>query len=1047
MPYNIYKRLYKKTVCLICAIAVIGGCVFPIVRAVGTVKVSSFDFETDSAGIKTVTSGSLLGTQITSRTDKYNMNIWSISADSEDSENRVLKIKMSDNDSEGKTAQYRVGVMILNDGKKPYKLAVGTKYTITMRYKVLNGGTAKSGWLYFSQSPSIFTSADDTWGLIKPEYNAFGGLHNDETGKKNRVLDNVNHDNFNTGDLTDLNGNRVVKGEWITFAYTFTARGDITGGNDYLALAACATIDSEVYIDDICIAEAPAKAIAFDSNGGTHVNTVFGIDGDEIKIPDDPQKEGYDFAGWYTDKGFTERFAYEKWAEIGTSVVTAYARWEEAAAKTDVTFEDYPENWTYRAVAPEYNKRFSRLAALDTTVKPGETALRLSVNETLKKSDYTYFLLNNKENGLKTEAGKKYIVSFEYFADTVTEPLNLRAATADESNVWIGKKEYSDSTFTVTPQSCGKGWLKGNFIFTSYPAGEDGNLYDSLYILTSNYANPTVLYLDNICVREVRDIDCIAAIDPNNGESIIYKTGYSGDRVILPELDYNGHIFEGWSSNSYSAESNKKYEYTAGTVTVCAIWTPEGLPADANRDGALDIRDAVAVKEAVNLKKAYNDIPAADSDGNRKIENADIIKTLRLLSGTDTQTAGGRMSIGGTDVSQYKIVLPKSVSRVASLQTERLTELLNSDGGYSLNISYGASDESEYEILIGDTGRNTGVSKPEAGRYIICVKDKKLIIKAGDDEALAGTVMTLIGFYERCIERGIILSLNIGYSFCGNYYSGTDGYKYVWGDEFNGDELNRSLWVSSGESYKSDSVFGKDECIALKSEGCYVKDGNAVIFAEHDTQTNIFKHRQISTDGTHKFLYGCMEIRAKLSLYPGADALWFRSEKNSTAFQEIDLLENLDNPANIFSANLHYWGNNEKDHASLDHIDSTKEAKKYTLSGTNASLSDDYHIYSLEWNKDKITYCVDGKPFFAYEIKNGMKRTVETENGTKVIETGAETFRQACTTFLSTTMGSATYGPKWKAGDPDRVELLIDYIRLYQRDCDNGYSKETLKNQ
>ena len=211
---------------------------------------------------------------------------------------------------------------------------------------------------------------------------------------------------------------------------------------------------------------------------------------------------------------------------------------------------------------------------------------------------------------------------------------------------------------------------------------------------------------------------------------------------------------------------------------------------------------------------------------------------------------------------------------------------------------------------------------------------------------------------------------------------------------------------------------------------------NLRIYAEYDTETGNFTHRQISTKGTHEFLYGCLEIRAKLSVYPGADALWFSSDvSQETGYsQEIDLLEDLSFPTNQFASNLHFWG---ASHGSLDSTQYNKD-KVYTLPDSQGNLSDNYHIFTLEWDPDTIKYCVDGKAFFAYDIKNGL-----TTNEGKCV--GADTFRQAVFTMMSTTMGASSYGPKWQEGDPERVELRVDYVRLYQCKSDKGYSREILK--
>ena len=43
--------------------------------------------------------------------------------------------------------------------------------------------------------------------------------------------------------------------------------------------------------------------ITFDSNGGTKIADIKVEDGEVVKLPEAPKKEGYKFLGWTTDKG------------------------------------------------------------------------------------------------------------------------------------------------------------------------------------------------------------------------------------------------------------------------------------------------------------------------------------------------------------------------------------------------------------------------------------------------------------------------------------------------------------------------------------------------------------------------------------------------------------------------------------------------------------------------------------------------------------------------------------------------------------------------
>ena len=71
--------------------------------------------------------------------------------------------------------------------------------------------------------------------------------------------------------------------------------------------------------------------ITFNSNGGSFVSSQFVKEGGYISKPTNPTKEGYVFAGWYTNSSLTNEYAFNSsvWSNL-----TLYAKWEETQDKT-----------------------------------------------------------------------------------------------------------------------------------------------------------------------------------------------------------------------------------------------------------------------------------------------------------------------------------------------------------------------------------------------------------------------------------------------------------------------------------------------------------------------------------------------------------------------------------------------------------------------------------------------------------------------------------------------------------------------------------------
>ena len=70
----------------------------------------------------------------------------------------------------------------------------------------------------------------------------------------------------------------------------------------------------------------PYKAvkISFESNGGSAVPDLVAGAGGAVTAPEEPQREGYSFAGWYTDEGLTQYFDF---SVAPAENITLYARW------------------------------------------------------------------------------------------------------------------------------------------------------------------------------------------------------------------------------------------------------------------------------------------------------------------------------------------------------------------------------------------------------------------------------------------------------------------------------------------------------------------------------------------------------------------------------------------------------------------------------------------------------------------------------------------------------------------------------------------------
>lgn len=71
--------------------------------------------------------------------------------------------------------------------------------------------------------------------------------------------------------------------------------------------------------------------VTFNSNGGSAVASQRVKSGEQAKIPDTPEKDGYTFVGWYSDAALQNSFTF---ATAITCNITLYAKWDEKIPTT-----------------------------------------------------------------------------------------------------------------------------------------------------------------------------------------------------------------------------------------------------------------------------------------------------------------------------------------------------------------------------------------------------------------------------------------------------------------------------------------------------------------------------------------------------------------------------------------------------------------------------------------------------------------------------------------------------------------------------------------
>lgn len=238
-----------------------------------------------------------------------------------------------------------------------------------------------------------------------------------------------------------------------------------------------------------------------------------------------------------------------------------------------------------------------------------------------------------------------------------------------------------------------------------------------------------------------------------------------------------------------------------------------------------------------------------------------------------------------------------------------------------------------------------------------------------------------------------------------------DCYHLIWADEFN----NEGKPSSENWSYDlGASGWGNNELqeYTNSSLNSYVEDGKLIITAIK--QNNKWTSARLVTKNKADFLYGRMEIRAKLPAGTGTwPAIWMLPTDweygNWPASGEIDIMEHVGfDPGNVH-ATVHTGAYN----GSLG----TQVGKSIQVPDFDTA----FHTYSIEWTKDKIDAFLDNEKYFTFENDHSGN-------------TDTWPFDKKFHFILNIAMGGNWGGQQGVDPELSKLSMEVDYVRVYAQD-------------
>jgi beta-glucanase (GH16 family) len=177
-------------------------------------------------------------------------------------------------------------------------------------------------------------------------------------------------------------------------------------------------------------------------------------------------------------------------------------------------------------------------------------------------------------------------------------------------------------------------------------------------------------------------------------------------------------------------------------------------------------------------------------------------------------------------------------------------------------------------------------------------------------------------------------------------------WKLLWGDDFDGaagTAVDGSKWAyDTGPNWQNGEL---QDYTSGNANASLDGSGNLVIEARKEAREGRqYTSARLKTEGKKTFTYGRIEARIKVPYGQGMwPAFWMLGGNSWPNDGEIDVVENLGREPSIAHGTIHGPG----------YSGAAGPTAFYTLPG-GAKLSDDFHLFAVEWETNAIRWYVDG---------------------------------------------------------------------------------------
>lgn len=327
------------------------------------------------------------------------------------------------------------------------------------------------------------------------------------------------------------------------------------------------------------------------------------------------------------------------------------------------------------------------------------------------------------------------------------------------------------------------------------------------------------------------------------------------------------------------------------------------------------------------------------------------------------------LTVNGETFAKFSFVRPHfNSSYLTQVEMEKVASDVHSTAGFVTEIledSY--ASEGDFEIVVGNTNRsevNKNLTHPD--EYEIKISGKKIYLNGGSPHA---TAIAVSEFGKLLSSKKTLTdadSISGGYSETINEYDASVTYRPIWGDYFDGDDVDTAKWyvqpkTANGREGQNGKFSGMDP------NAVFVREGKLYIVAHENNDG--YWGGEIITQKHMQYKYGYIEYSCIQADGDGFWSLLWLCGEGGAARPEIDVNECFGN-ASATAANCHSWPTAIGEaqygwqHTSLDGNNKHAAKKYYCPDGKH--FGEDFHTFGFLWDEDEMTFTADGKVFFSY---------------------------------------------------------------------------------